>query len=400
MQIDDRAEYPASSRGSPCPSSNPESSSAICSPPMTSLTPNTCAGCGQSIMDKHMLLVEKSYWHTSCLKCVSCARPLEELDKCFVKNGSIYCHNDYHRIFKACGHCRNVIQPHEFKIHVNDQLYHYTSNCFTCCHCLQPLERRARYFNRPRGLVCWRCEQQDETDYYFRHVNMHKPGRPRKKKQVITSPHLDSIGGMTISFTTDRFQGDTERTNFTTQKSKRMRTSFKHYQLRAMKEYFSQNRNPDAKDLQKLTETTSLPKRVLQVWFQNARAKHRRNCALEESSKTSGVKKEEKKSDFQLKAEPSAVESTCSDSLSSNLETSPDSKNFFYETKGYCDDIKNMITSPFSEYSPNYSCKSMSFSPYEPQAFADTTKQNTFSPTSIMTSGMENIHVMTSPCQL
>ncbi|CAH8458547.1 unnamed protein product [Dicrocoelium dendriticum] len=59
-------------------------------------------------------------------------------------------------------------------------------------------------------------------------------------------------------------------------RQKRMRTSFKHHQLRAMKAYFNMNHNPDVKDLRVLTEKTGLSKRVLQVWFQNARAKYRR----------------------------------------------------------------------------------------------------------------------------
>ena len=55
-----------------------------------------------------------------------------------------------------------------------------------------------------------------------------------------------------------------------------MRTSFKHHQLRVMKSYFELNHNPDAKDLKQLSQKTGLSKRVLQVWFQNARAKFRR----------------------------------------------------------------------------------------------------------------------------
>lgn len=49
------------------------------------------------------------------------------------------------------------------------------------------------------------------------------------------------------------------------QRTKRMRTSFKHHQLRTMKSYFSINHNPDAKDLKQLSQKTGLPKRVLQV---------------------------------------------------------------------------------------------------------------------------------------
>lgn len=52
------------------------------------------------------------------------------------------------------------------------------------------------------------------------------------------------------------------------QRTKRMRTSFKHHQLRTMKSYFAINQNPDAKDLKQLAQKTGLSKRVLQVWFQ------------------------------------------------------------------------------------------------------------------------------------
>ncbi len=60
------------------------------------------------------------------------------------------------------------------------------------------------------------------------------------------------------------------------QKKKRMRTSFKHQQLRIMKAYFQLNQNPDSKELKELSERTSLSKRTLQVWFQNSRAKQRK----------------------------------------------------------------------------------------------------------------------------
>ncbi len=48
-------------------------------------------------------------------------------------------------------------------------------------------------------------------------------------------------------------------------KKKRMRTSFKHQQLRIMKAHFQLNQNPDSKDLKELSERTGLQKRVLQV---------------------------------------------------------------------------------------------------------------------------------------
>ena len=58
---------------------------------------------------------------------------------------------------------------------------------------------------------------------------------------------------------------DEDGSNGSNQRSKRMRTSFKHHQLRAMKTYFALNHNPDAKDLKQLDAKTNLTKRVLQV---------------------------------------------------------------------------------------------------------------------------------------
>lgn len=52
-----------------------------------------------------------------------------------------------------------------------------------------------------------------------------------------------------------------------TSRNKRMRTSFKHHQLRTMKSYFAINQNPDAKDLKQLAQKTGLSKRVLQVFY-------------------------------------------------------------------------------------------------------------------------------------
>jgi len=54
-------------------------------------------------------------------------------------------------------------------------------------------------------------------------------------------------------------------------RTKRMRTSFKHHQLRTMKSYFNINQNPDAKDLKQLAQKTGLSKRVLQVRRRAAR---------------------------------------------------------------------------------------------------------------------------------
>lgn len=71
------------------------------------------------------------------------------------------------------------------------------------------------------------------------------------------SSSMESLG-YDSSVTSPGVQGSQQRT-------KRMRTSFKHHQLRTMKSYFNINQNPDAKDLKQLAQKTGLSKRVLQV---------------------------------------------------------------------------------------------------------------------------------------
>ncbi|KAK7898198.1 hypothetical protein WMY93_019051 [Mugilogobius chulae] len=65
-------------------------------------------------------------------------------------------------------------------------------------------------------------------------------------------------------------------------RAKRIRTCFRSEQIRALESHFAQKQNPDGKDWNVLSQRTGLSKRVLQVWFQNARARLRRSVTSDD----------------------------------------------------------------------------------------------------------------------
>ena len=75
-------------------------------------------------------------------------------------------------------------------------------------------------------------------------------------------PHHPSAVGLRIDTNYD--SASSSSCNNQT-RTKRMRTSFKHHQLRTMKSYLAINQKPDAKDQKQLAQKTGLSKRVLQV---------------------------------------------------------------------------------------------------------------------------------------
>ncbi|KAH9282657.1 LIM/homeobox protein Lhx9 [Echinococcus granulosus] len=61
------------------------------------------------------------------------------------------------------------------------------------------------------------------------------------------------------------------------QRSKRVRTSFTPQQIAVLQASFKTVSNPDGQELERIAQATSLTKRVTQVWFQNARARKKKN---------------------------------------------------------------------------------------------------------------------------
>ncbi|XP_050756703.1 LIM/homeobox protein Lhx9 isoform X1 [Gymnogyps californianus] len=288
-------------------------------PPMSPEKPALCAGCGGKISDRYYLLAVDKQWHLRCLKCCECKLALESELTCFAKDGSIYCKEDYYRRFSVqrCARCHLGISASEMVMRARESVYHLS--CFTCTTCNKTLTT-GDHFGMKDNLVYCRAhfesllqgEYPPQLSYtelaaksgglalpYFNGTGTVQKGRPRKRKSPALGVDIVNYNSGCNENEADHLDRD-QQPYPPSQKTKRMRTSFKHHQLRTMKSYFAINHNPDAKDLKQLAQKTGLTKRVLQVWFQNARAKFRRNLLRQENG---GVDKADGTS---LPAPPSA----------------------------------------------------------------------------------------------
>ncbi|XP_062469417.1 LIM/homeobox protein Lhx9 isoform X4 [Pezoporus occidentalis] len=285
-------------------------------PPMSPEKPALCAGCGGKISDRYYLLAVDKQWHLRCLKCCECKLALESELTCFAKDGSIYCKEDYYRRFSVqrCARCHLGISASEMVMRARESVYHLS--CFTCTTCNKTLTT-GDHFGMKDNLVYCRAhfesllqgEYPPQLSYtelaaksgglalpYFNGTGTVQKGRPRKRKspalgvdivtynsaanrgcprnglQLGTGLLCKAISSPLVLRPWSKGCNENEADHLDrdqqpyppSQKTKRMRTSFKHHQLRTMKSYFAINHNPDAKDLKQLAQKTGLTKRVLQ----------------------------------------------------------------------------------------------------------------------------------------
>ncbi|KAL3872016.1 hypothetical protein ACJMK2_039987 [Sinanodonta woodiana] len=297
-----------------------------------------CAGCGCRILERYFLYAADKQWHVHCLRCADCKLSLDTELTCFAREGHIYCKEDYYRRFgaKRCARCQMGILANELIMRARDCVYHLS--CFVCASCNKPLTTGDQ-FGMISGLIYCRTDyelfyQEDQfqrlspdmlglpeenVPFYsgFGHV---QKVRPRKRKSMMTEPDgcIQGLGHISDEHHAEMMVREGYATGHPP-RQKRVRTSFKHHQLRTMKSYFALNHNPDAKDLKQLAQKTGLSKRVLQVWFQNARAKHRRNMLKQDPEKNT---ESENKVSEEKKEESDNTERSHSPSMSDGLSSS------------------------------------------------------------------------------
>ena len=240
-----------------------------CSEDLSCSKTNTCRGCGHGIYDQCFLMVSQDCWHIQCLKCADCQVELENELTCFTKDGLVFCRSDYYRRYaaKRCATCSQTIDCAEMVMRARDCVFHL--ECFACVQCKRVLTTGDSFGMNDNTIYCLSDFQTFVLQKQTKRKKENGEGRSRKRKHEVLNCESLTFQDGCAPFGLD---GPAHCGT----KTKRVRTSFKQHQLLIMKTYFSLNHNPDSKDLKQLSVKTGLSKRVLQVWFQNARAKYRR----------------------------------------------------------------------------------------------------------------------------
>ncbi|OXU18949.1 hypothetical protein TSAR_013992 [Trichomalopsis sarcophagae] len=200
-----------------------------------------CGGCGENVHERTVICVGGRTWHSRCLKCCACSKPLHDQHSCFLRNTQIYCRQDYVINFGArCAKCSRSIGSGDWVRRARDRVYHLA--CFACDACSRQLSTGEQFALIDAKLLC-------------------------------KAHYLDAVEGNNTSSSEDCDSEHSCKGN----KTKRVRTTFTEEQLSVLQANFQLDSNPDGQDLERIAHVTGLSKRVTQVWFQNSRARQKKH---------------------------------------------------------------------------------------------------------------------------
>ncbi|CAI2357457.1 unnamed protein product [Caenorhabditis sp. 36 PRJEB53466] len=190
-----------------------------------------CSFCDKEIRDRFVSKVNGRCYHASCLRCSTCKDELGTT--CFLRDDSMYCRTHFYKKYGTkCAACTEGIIPDHVVRKASGHIYHV--ECFTCFICKRQLETGEEFYliADDARLVC-------KDDY-----------EQARDKQSAES------------------EGDNS--------NKRPRTTISAKSLETLKQAYQTSSKPARHVREQLASETGLDMRVVQVWFQNRRAKEKR----------------------------------------------------------------------------------------------------------------------------
>ncbi|XP_075265848.1 LIM homeobox transcription factor 1-beta-like isoform X2 [Convolutriloba macropyga] len=269
-----------------------------------------CEGCGLPIEDRFMLqTTDRQCWHERCLVCAGCGCKLDQT--CFIRNSQPYCRKDYESLISgSCNGCEQKIASSEMVMRVSDQIYHL--NCFSCAVCRKVLRTGDQFVLIEEQLYCktdyekqfpqfasaekqssaeteasrnlldsvgdslsnQNSESSDPTliDHFFKNENSNHEHENDQLKAENSDNELDSEPKDESDDEND-LENSKDKNSSIQQKPCRKRVILTTQQRRAFKAAFDLSSKPCRKVREQLARDTGLSVRVVQVWFQNERAK-------------------------------------------------------------------------------------------------------------------------------
>lgn len=210
----------------------------------------SCTSCGLEITDKYLLKVNNLCWHVRCLSCSVCNTSLGRHVSCYIKDTQVFCKLDYFRTYgTSCDRCSRNINATDWVRRAKGSTFHIA--CFSCTSCKRQLDT-----GEECGLIKNRIYCRPHYDIMLENL---------KRAQENELSREESEGA------------DKEDYGTKPKPAKRARTSFTVEQLKVMQTHFAEDNNPDGQTLQRLADRTGLSRRVIQVWFQNCRARQKKH---------------------------------------------------------------------------------------------------------------------------
>ncbi|XP_045923651.1 LIM homeobox transcription factor 1-beta-like isoform X2 [Micropterus dolomieu] len=201
--------------------------------------------------------VNNASWHEECLQCAACQRPLTAT--CYFRNTKVYCKADYQQLFATkCSGCLEKIVPTEFVMRALESIYHLS--CFCCCVCERQLCKGDKFVLKEGQLLC-------KSDYDRERVLLSTVSPDNSDSGKSEDEDLD------VKTEKCRAAGKGSDDCKDPRRPKRPRTILTTQQRRAFKASFEVSSKPCRKVRETLAAETGLSVRVVQVWFQNQRAK-------------------------------------------------------------------------------------------------------------------------------